>query len=72
MVAESDAERGWSFIAPADGSKEVLVHFSVILMGGYRKLEPGQQVSFELEQGPRCPQACMVQVIGNPEETAAA
>ena len=50
-------EKGFGFITPDDGSKDVFVHFSAIDGGGYRELTEGQRVSFDTENGPKGPQA---------------
>jgi CspA family cold shock protein len=47
-----NAEKGYGFIS-REGAADVFVHFSAIQMNGYRTLEEGQEVSFELEQGPK-------------------
>ena len=52
-----NAEKGFGFISPDDGSKDVFVHFSAIEGGGYRSLEENQRVSFESSQGTKGPQA---------------
>ncbi|MGD8407229.1 MAG: cold-shock protein [Thiohalophilus sp.] len=52
--------KGFGFITPEDGSKDVFVHFSAIVGDGFRTLAEGQQVSFEVEQGPKGPQAARV------------
>lgn len=54
--------KGFGFIAPAEGGEDVFVHFSVIQGSGYRSLDEGQNVSFEVEQGPKGLQATMVSV----------
>ena len=43
--------KGYGFITPADGGKDVFVHHSQIQMDGYRSLEEGQTVEFEIGQG---------------------
>ncbi|MFP5318386.1 MAG: cold-shock protein [Acidimicrobiia bacterium] len=48
-----NAEKGFGFIAQPDGGGDVFVHHSAIEMSGYRTLEEGQQVSFEVQQGPK-------------------
>ncbi len=53
--------KGFGFISPADGGKDVFVHFSAISSDGFRTLAEGQQVTFEVEDGPKGPQAVNVQ-----------
>lgn len=52
--------KGFGFIAPSDGGADVFVHFSAIQGDGYRTLAEGQAVSFEVENGPKGPQATQV------------
>jgi len=52
--------KGYGFITPADGGKDVFVHFSAIVGDGYRSLKEGQSVTFDVEQGPKGPQATQV------------
>jgi len=54
--------KGFGFITPTDGDKDVFVHFSAIVGDGYRTLVEGQTVSFETEMGPKGPQAKQVTV----------
>jgi len=63
--------KGYGFIAPDDQEKEIFVHFSGIEAEGYRNLEQGQRVTFEVEESPKGPQAIHVTPIA-PEGEAAA
>jgi CspA family cold shock protein len=55
--------KGYGFIAPDSGDKEVFVHFSQIQLAGYKELREGQRISYVLEQGPRGEFATQVVVI---------
>ncbi|MGP6175523.1 cold-shock protein [Corynebacterium sp. A21] len=52
-----NAEKGFGFIAPEDGSADVFVHYSEIQGNGFRTLEENQQVEFEIGEGAKGPQA---------------
>ena len=54
-----NAEKGYGFISQESGD-DVFVHFSAIQGEGFKTLEEGQQVSFDIEEGPRGKQACNV------------
>jgi cold shock protein len=58
-----DASKGYGFLTPDDGSKELFVHFSAIDSSGFRELVEGQRVQFETEQGPKGPQAKSVRSV---------
>jgi len=58
-----NAEKGFGFIAPEDGSSDVFAHFSAIQGGGYRSLDEGQRVEFDIEQGQRGPQAANIRKL---------
>ena len=53
-------QKGYGFITPEDGSKDVFVHHSAIQGDGFRSLRDGQSVEFEVSQGPKGPQATNV------------
>jgi CspA family cold shock protein len=57
-----NADKGYGFIA-VDGGKDVFVHYSAIMMDGYRSLEQGQRVEFEITQGQKGPQAESVRSV---------
>ena len=52
--------KGFGFITPEDGSKDVFAHFSAISSDGFRSLAEGQQVTYDLEEGPKGPQAANI------------
>jgi CspA family cold shock protein len=52
-----NAEKGFGFIAPDDGSADVFAHYSAIASSGYKSLDENQKVEFEVTQGPKGPQA---------------
>ncbi len=55
-------EKGYGFIA-VDGGQDVFVHYSAIQSDGYRSLDEGQRVEFEVAQGPKGPQADAVRPV---------
>ncbi|KXK24750.1 MAG: cold shock protein [Chloroflexi bacterium OLB15] len=57
------AEKGYGFITLDDGGQDVFVHFSAIQSSGYRKLEPGDKVEFEITEGPKGQQASAVVTV---------
>jgi len=58
-----NAEKGFGFIAPDDGSADVFVHYSEIQGSGFRTLEENQQVEFEIGEGSKGPQAQQVRAL---------
>ena len=55
--------KGFGFITPDDGSKDVFCHQSEIQMEGFRTLSEGQAVEFSVEQGPKGPAATGVRPV---------
>jgi CspA family cold shock protein len=58
-----NADKGYGFITPAEGGDEVFVHFSAITAEGYRSLNEGAKVEYEVEQGPKGLQATNVTIV---------
>lgn len=56
------AEKGYGFIS-MEGGKDVFVHYSAIQTDGYRSLQQGQQVQFEIVEGRKGPQAANVTIV---------
>ena len=57
-----NADKGFGFIAPESG-EDVFVHFSAIQSTGYRSLDEGQTVEFDITQGQKGPQAANVRAV---------
>ena len=58
-----NADKGFGFIAPDDGSADVFAHFSAINSSGYRSLTENQKVEFETERGPKGLQAANIRPL---------
>ena len=58
-----NSEKGFGFIEPEDGTPDVFAHFSAIEGNGYRSLDEAQRVEFDVEQGPKGPQATSIRVL---------
>ncbi len=58
-----NGDKGFGFITPDDGTKDLFVHYSEIQGSGYRSLEENQRVQFEVGQGAKGPQAIGVTVV---------
>jgi CspA family cold shock protein len=55
--------KGYGFITPESGTKDVFVHQSAIMVAGFRSLAEGERVEFSIEQGPKGPSAANVQKL---------
>jgi cold shock protein len=60
-----NSQKGYGFIEVPDG-KDVFVHYSAIIQSGFRTLEEGQEVQFDVVEGQKGPQAANVQIVGRP------
>lgn len=58
-----DSQKGFGFITNEQSGKDIFVHFSGIALNGFKTLEEGQKVSFDITQGPRGEQAVNVNYI---------
>lgn len=58
------ADKGYGFITLEGETRDIFVHFSAINASGYRTLEEGQTVEFEIVESDRGPQAANVTVVG--------
>jgi CspA family cold shock protein len=58
-----NADKGYGFIAVEGGGADVFVHYSAIQAAGYRSLEEGQRVEFDVTEGQKGPQAANVRII---------
>ena len=58
-----NADKGFGFITPNDGGTDVFAHFSAIEGRGYRSLNEGQEVEYEVKDGPKGPQAAEIRAL---------
>ncbi len=63
VVKWFNSEKGFGFIAQDNGGPDVFVHYSAVSGSGFRSLDEGQRVEFEVGQGQKGPQAQDVRVI---------
>ena len=56
-------QKGFGFITPESGMKDVFVHHTAIMTAGFRSLAEGDKVEFSVEQGPKGPSAANVQKV---------
>jgi CspA family cold shock protein len=58
-----NSEKGFGFITPSTGEKDVFVHFSSVVGDGFKSLEDGQQVEFDVGEGRKGPEAQNVRAL---------
>jgi len=63
VVKWFNAEKGFGFIVPDDGGKDLFAHYSEIRSDGYKTLDENQRVSYETGEGPKGPSAKNIQII---------
>lgn len=63
IVKWFNSEKGFGFIMPESGGKDLFAHFSEIQGNGYKSLDENQRVSFVAGMGPKGPQATKIQVV---------
>ena len=58
-----NSDKGFGFITPSNGDKDVFVHYSNVVGNGYKSLEEGQQVEFDVGEGRKGPEAQNVRAL---------
>ena len=64
-------QKGFGFLSPADGGKDIFVHHSVIEGQGFRTLQDGETVEYEAEEGPKGSKATKVRRLQDAPQQAA-
>lgn len=64
VVKWFNSEKGYGFIMPDGGGKDLFAHYSEIRADGYKTLQENQKVSFEIGQGAKGPSATNIQIVG--------
>lgn len=59
--------KGFGFIVPDDGGEDIFAHYSTIQMEGYRSLKAGQEVKYDVQQGPKGLHAENIDFKGEPD-----
>jgi CspA family cold shock protein len=62
-ITRFNAEKGFGFITPEDGGKDVFIHFSAIEMDGFKMLVEGDEVEFETKEGQKGPEAAYARKV---------
>ena len=63
IVKWFNSSKGYGFIAPSNGGDDLFAHFSAIEMQGHKSLKEGQEVEFEIQDGPKGPQAARIRAL---------
>lgn len=63
IVKWFNTSKGYGFIAPSNGGDDLFAHFSAIEMQGHKSLKEGQEVEFEIQDGPKGPQAARIRAL---------
>ncbi len=63
IVKWFNAEKGFGFIMPESGGKDLFAHFSEIQSEGYKALQENQRVSYVAGNGPKGPQATQIRIL---------
>lgn len=69
VVKWFSARKGYGFIAPSDGDKDIFVHYKGLLMEGYKELQVDDAVAYNLKDSPKGPIAIDVEILQSSQET---